>query len=53
MASGLITGAEWLDKLNFDVLHHILWFLDAQSILRLALVSNAHVPPSMTRDAGL
>src|ERR1700733_466329 len=39
MTSKLITGAEWLDKLNLDILYHICWFLDVKSIVRLALVS--------------
>lgn len=39
MTSELITGAEWLDKLNLDILYHICWFLDVKSIVRLALVS--------------
>ena len=44
MTSESITGDEWLDKLNPDVLYHILWFLDAQSILGLTLVSGLLFP---------
>lgn len=44
MDAPLRHGEEWLNMVPLDVLYNIVWFLDAQSIVRFALVrSSSHV----------
>lgn len=39
MAPGVpLTGNEWLNRVTFDVVFYICWFLDVQSVVRLGSV---------------